>query len=641
MKSQLKRVALAAATLLLSPMLTTSAVAAQHAMVYKDAAVDTGAAAADTTIDLALSFHVLNKAQLQTFVASTVDRNSRNFRKFITPAQFATRYGQSPATVARVKTFLESHGLTVTEVFPNNLGMMVKATNGQAARLFDTEIHRFVKDGVVSQRPLRSPAIPAVLADVVAHVAGLNTTAKFHTNLHTIPAELKSDRVKVFEARSAAQPNAIPAPGVAGQYTVNDFANLYNVTPLYSAGITGAGRTVGILTFANFTPANVGTYWAAVGTNGLNSSVSRISTVNVIPGSTITNSGADETTLDVQQSGGVAPGANVIVYEAPNTDAGAVALFQVAINANIADTLSQSWGEAEIFYDVDAGDLVPYDNYLLQAAAQGIPVTASSGDAGAYDINAEGYPYPNYSTLLSVDFPASSPYVLAAGGTTLPVTLKLGTTTITVPAERPWAWDYLRSYIISAHNEAYYYTNDWPVGGGGGVSVQYPLPDYQQGLAGTMSSAAGQSLFCFTSPTAASGNATCTPGADLADLPAGYAGRNLPDVSTNADPESGYTLYYGTTAANAKYSTGNGGTSFVAPQLNGVFALISQKIGGRVGWPHPQLYSLFKAQGYGAGSPFRSIAFGSNEYYTSTAGYNPATGLGSLDVNALANALTK
>ena len=166
------------------------------------------------------------------------------------------------------------------------------------------------------------------------------------------------------------------------------------------------------------------------------------------------------------------------------------------------------------------------------------------------------------------------------------------------------------------------------------MSVVYPQPAYQQGLAGVMSSAPGQSMFCVTSPTVASGAATCTPGTDIVDLPAGFAGRNSPDLSLNADPETGYALYY-----NSKWSTGSGGTSFVAPQLNGIFALLTQKLGGRVGWPHPQLYSLFKTMGYGATSPFRAITTGTNLYYQAAPNYNPATGLGTLDVSNLATAL--
>lgn len=185
------------------------------------------------------------------------------------------------------------------------------------------------------------------------------------------------------------------------------------------------------------------------------------------------------------------------------------------------------------------------------------------------------------------------------------------------------------------HNNSlsYYYANVFPVGAGGGVSVQYAVPSYQAGLAGVKTSAPSQSLLCL--PPAVPNFQ------DLVDLPAGVAGRNLPDVSLNADPETGYLLYY-----SGQWFEGNGGTSFVAPQLNGVFALITQQLRAksgdataRIGFPHPQLYSAFKAKGYATGSPFRAITSGDNLYWTAGPNYNPGSGLGSLDIDNLANTL--
>ncbi len=615
--------------LCLSPVLFSPAASAAGATTRGQAAtsstLDLGLAPAGDAKEIVITLALVNRPALEAFVASTVDPTSPNFRKFLTPAQFAADYGQPQAVIDRVKTYLASQGITVTQVFNNNLVMKAQATNAQLNATFGTSIHSFSTASESFQKPLGKAAIPAALQDVVAGVAGLSTKAVYRSHSKTVPAEATS----LDLAAAAANPAATPVAGSPGTYSVGDLAKRNNITPLYNAGITGAGTTLGIMTFATFKTADVGTYW---GWAGLSSSTSRITTINVGTGQTA--SGADETTLDVEQSGGVAPGANIRVYVAPNTDAGALALYTQAITENLCDTLSISWGESEIYYD-PAVDLPPYDALFLQAAAQGTPISASSGDEAAYDLNYSGaFPYPNYTALLSLDYPSSSPYVVSAGGTTLPVSLTLTHGTIVVPQERPWGWDYLRSYIVTNSGQAAYYKSDFPVGGGGGVSVAYPVPAYQQGLAGVMSSAPGQSMFCVTSPTVASGANTCTPGTDIADLPAGFAGRNSPDVSLNADPETGYALFY-----NNKWSTGGGGTSFVAPQLNGIFALLTQKLGGRVGWPHPQLYSLFKTLGYGSTSPFRAITSGTNLYYQAAPYYNPATGIGTLDVANLANAL--
>jgi subtilase family serine protease len=265
---------------------------------------------------------------------------------------------------------------------------------------------------------------------------------------------------------------------------------------------------------------------------------------------------------------------------------------------------------------------------FVQAALQGIPVIAAAGDAGAFDIN-RNFPYPDCTTLLSADHPASDTAVLAAGGTTLPHTQVHRYGTITIPAERAWGWDYLRNYITQYYGQTTYYAYYFPVGGGGGVSVDFARPGYQNALAGVTTSAAAQSLYCKASLVGDPGSGY----EDLIDLPPGVPGRNLPDVSLNADPYSGYLVYF-----EGQWGAGNGGTSFVAPQLNGIFTLIAAGTNSRLGPLHPKLYGAFKTYGYGAKSPFRAITSGTNLYYKSTSTFNPATGLGSLDVANLARA---
>jgi kumamolisin len=255
-------------------------------------------------------------------------------------------------------------------------------------------------------------------------------------------------------------------------------------------------------------------------------------------------------------------------------------------------------------------------------------VVSAAGDAGAYDIN-RSYTYPACTSLLDVDFPAADNFVLAAGGTTLPNTVQHVYGPVTVSTERAWGWDYLKTYITTYYGNSMYYDQYFFVGGGGGVSVDYALPTYQSGLTGVQTSPAAQTLLCSVAFLSGSG----TGSEELIDLPAGYAGRNLPDVSLNADPYSGYAVYQG------GWATGSGGTSFVAPQLNGILTLIASGLNGRVGEINPQLYAAFKAKGYAAGSPFKAISAGDNEYFKSTSTYNPATGLGSLDVSALATTL--
>jgi kumamolisin len=583
--------------------------------------VDLGVAASTDVKNITVALALNNKAALDTFVASLADPTSANFRKFITPQQFAATYGQSATAVAQVVAYLQGKGFTVTKVHANNLLISAQGTNAQIAAAFGTTVHSYTLAGTAYEAPATAPVIPAALASVMTAVTGISTKPNFRKHTATVPntGALVGDVTK-------QKPLGAIATGAAGYYTVGDLAAQYNINPLYSKGLTGAGKTIGIATLAGYNQSDAYFYWNDV---GLTVSPTRITDVLVDKGPLAkdgpTSEGAFETTLDVEQSGGVAPGANVRVYLAPNTDAGFMDVFSQAINDNIVDVLSVSWGSPEIEYD--PGTLGAFHAIFLQAATQGIPVIAAAGDAGAFDIN-RGYTYPDCTTLLTVDFPAADPLVLAAGGTTLPNTVQHKYGPVTVATERAWGWDYLKNYIVNYYGTDLYYADYYTVGGGGGVSVEYALPTFQSGLTGVQKSASAQSLLCDAKFTGAAG------WQDLADLPSGVAGRNLPDVSLNADPYSGYLVY-----ELGGYSELEGGTSFVAPQLNGILTLISSGLTGRVGPINPQLYTLFKKTGYAAGSPFKKIAAGDNEYYNSTATYNPSTGLGSLDVSALATAL--
>jgi kumamolisin len=609
---------------ILASSLAQAATTSTQFQVNKDSRIaDLGLAPQNEIRTVTLALAVKNPDAMEAHAASTVDPSSPNYRKFLTPAQVGALYGQDATAIASVVNFMQSQGLQVTKVYEDQLFISVKGTNAQLAAVFGSPIHSYKAFGQTYEAPAATAAVPAQLAGVVRTVHGLSTRPLVKSNAVRQPAAA----IPLGEASVTA--SVIPTANAAatdtpGSYTTADLANKYNINPLYKAGITGAGATIGITTLAGYNQADAYAYWNAV---GLAVSPNRITDVLVDggprpqdgPGS----DGSGETTLDVQQSGGVAPGAKMRVYLAPNTDQGFLDAFAQPINENLVDTLSISWGAPEIYND--GATLQSFHTVFLQAALQGIPVIAATGDAGAYDIN-RSYPYPDCTSLLSVDFPAADPLVLGAGGTTLPHAQVHAHGTITIPTERAWAWDYLRDYIVKYYGQSLYYSSYFPVGGGGGVSVDFARPSYQANLAGVANSAAGQSLLCKASLLGDPG----TGYENLIGLPANVAGRNLPDVSLNADPYSGYLVYQG------GWGSGSGGTSFVSPQLNGIFTLIAAGKGTRLGLLQPQLYGMFKAQGYGAGSPFRAITAGTDFFYQSKASFNPATGLGALDVANLA-----
>jgi kumamolisin len=579
-------------------------VVAAFRAVSLSAQVDLGPEAGTEIKNVSLSLKLHDRDKLEAFINSTVTAGSPQFHQFLTVDQFTARFCPSAADVQKVVKSLQAAGIQVNEISANRLLLKTTGTVAAYNHYFAVSIHNFARNGRHYHAPVTLPQIPSAINGSVIAVAGLSDEAIYHTHHHSIlPGE----------TAAVVLPSSGTATGVPENYTVGDVANFYQINPLYKLGISGKGRTIGIATLATFDQSDAYGYWSAI---GLAVKPNRITEV-AVDGGTGTD-GADETTLDVQQSGGLAPKANIIVYEAPNTDQGFVDLFLTAVIENKVDTLSVSWGLAEIATDPNVA--LAQDQIFLEAAAQGISLFASTGDSGAYDLSG-ALPYPIYSATLTVDSPSSSPYITGAGGITLAGLQQHKFGTVNVPHDRAWGWDYLQDYFDTNYaDQGGYFALAFPVGGGGGVSVNEDVPSYQKHVNGVKKSAPGQSVFFFP-------NYPDTSGAeDLADLPAGFAGRNLPDVSLNADPYTGYLLYFG----GVMYA-GNGGTSFVAPQLNGIATLLGEVAHGRIGFLNPTFYRMQRHTLFGFFPAFTDITSGDNLFYKSVKGYNPATGLGSIN----------
>ncbi len=589
-----------------------------------------------------------NPNQLQNKVESGV-------RNFLTVGQFATQYGQSTANVNALTSYLSGFGISTT-VLPDMIDVTATGTAGEfdsAMSVVQKNYHSPGHRGAPGQTfhgATTSPQLPRKLAKFVLSVLGLTNYSPFTNDLtHAavtpkVTSNAGGPTGSVCEVLSGV-PNACNTP--------TNFEKNYGLSKLEKHN-NGSGQTIGIVTLAALDTGAPEYFWS--NTLGMTPTGRTLTEDQIDGGSGPANfdNGSSETDLDVEQSGAIAPGANIIVYEAPNTDFGFVDAFAQAASQNIASSVSASWGEAESIINVftAAGAetseyQASFDEVFEEMAMQGQSAFVSAGDSGAYDDSGA----PLFTTNTDVDSPGDSPYITSAGGTTLPWTASFGaggTDTVSVTTERAWGWDYLWAPLWAAEGapteQAFAEANS--AGGGGGYSSLETTPYYQQGVPGVHNYSAVPWLTPI-SPQNIEGSGVFLPTDwSFTATPATVTGRNNgraePDLSTDADPETGYLEYspaFLTEDGGPQpvLEGGWGGTSFVAPQLNGSAALIDSALGYRTGFWNPDLYW---AATHGS-SPFTPLTTSGtsndNLFYTGTPGtvYSPSTGLGVPDLGAV------
>ncbi len=422
MTSRLKLVALAATSAMMVAAIPAAAYAAQphatRAAVSGDVvaglsahAAKTGAVASGKRLSVAVS--LTPRAGLATFVSQVSDPHSASYGRYLTKAQFQSRFGRTDAEVKQVKDYLKSQGLKVGKVHSGNLLIDASGTAAQMEKAFGTQLATF-KDNATGRSfyaNTTAPTLPSSIASIVQDVAGLNS--------HTV-------------LRHAATPSARSHNGPGGGYTPAQIKGGYSVPSSY----TGAGQTVAVIEFDGYQASNISTY---VSHYALGSPAP--TTVKVDGGSGALSDGQVEVELDIEMINAVAPKANVKVYEAPNSDAGEVDMYQSIVDAGIKTT-SSSWGAAET--DRTSSNIDAVDAVMQQGAAEGLGVYSASGDWGSNDAQ---------DGSQAVDFPTSDPYVTGVGGTRLTVT-----SSNTWRKETAWT------------------------DGGGGISVDFTRPSYQNNV---------------------------------------------------------------------------------------------------------------------------------------------------------------
>ena len=559
--------------------------------------------------------------------------------QYLSVGQFAARHGQPVSNINALTSYLASFGITTT-VYADGLDVVANGTAGE----FNKALTITEKQVEVPPQPgdaqygfshksryysnTSDPLLPYRLASFVTAILGLSNYGPFVSDVAKPASQDKPQQ--------GSNSTCVAEFGLTnGCHLPQDFAKMYNLNPLYPrAG--GSGQTVGIVTLAAVDPGAPEYFWANIShTNRTGQFI--VDNIDGGPGAASAASGSVETDLDIEQSGALAPGANVIDYQAPNTDPGFVDAFFTAASQNIASGVSASWGESETVITAairsgqeSAGYVQAFDEAFLEMAAQGQSAFTSSGDAGAYTASED-----LGTTNLSADWPADSPFITATGATSLPGTTYLsgpgGSTTATNPITRIWGWDYLWPGIAQVDAIPLAQAAESNVAGsGGGFSVLEPKPSYQRGVSGTSVYHAVEYL----TPT---GYQTVAPGLveptawDFNPTPpvtsGGGHGRAIPDLGTNGDPQTGYLVWAPSVGGLAEY----GGTSFVDPQMNGSTAVIDSYLGHRVGFWNPVIYG---AAALGVHGLFTNIntagTDNDNIFYTGNPGdaYNEGIGLG-------------
>jgi hypothetical protein len=517
-----------------------------------------------------------------------------SYHQWLTPEAIGAEFGPSPADIATLTGFLEAEGFTINNVGKSGMFIDFTGTVAQVQQSFHTEIHDLrLATGEQRSAAVRDAQLPEALAPLVAGFLSLS-------NILPRPTLVPARRHLPLPGSARAQSNASPndSDGL-GDFNVGaqDFYTIYNETPLINAGTIGSGITIALLEQTNIHTADVTTFRTMMNILPSTPPLTVMHGVSSKPcgNPRITSQDEEgEAALDTEWAGAAAPGATLLFMSCASTamTGGIFLSAEAVIDNNLATTMSLSYGETEIG---NSSDNMLFSNLWEQAAAQGETVVVSAGDAGSANSADQNQSIASHG--LAVNALGSTPYNVAAGGTDFQDFFNDGegdtsfnlahywnssngpgnSSALSYVAEMTWN-DTCASSLLNFWVEGNTTPNslcDDPTngpmftatsGGGGGVSTLQPRPSWQNGTV-------------FGIPPTSM-----------------YNNRLLPDVSLFA--ANGFWShaldYYqsdlGTTLQSA------GGTSFVSPQLAGIFALIAQKTIGRLGQPNYVLYNMAGAE---------------------------------------------
>lgn len=504
-----------------------------------------GRVSATRHLKLAIALPLRNQAELTALLRDLQNPASPLYHHYLTPAEFAARFGPTPQDYTAVAAFARAHYLAVTGQYPNRLLLDVEGSVGdiQNALHVTMRVYRHPTEARTFYAPDSEPSLD--LSVPVAHISGLDDYS------------LPQPRVKVLPGTRPALARPSAGSGPSGAYMGADFRAAYapGVT------LTGAGQTIGLLQFDGYSASDITYYENQAGLPNVTLTNVLLDGFNGKPAST---NGQIEVSLDIEMAISMAPGVSgIVVYEA-----GPAGNWHDILNRMVSDNLckqiSCSW------YSPGEGADSVADGIFQEMAAQGQSFCSASGDSDAF-------------TGL-IPFPGDTPYITEVGGTTLTTSGPGGSYT----SETVWNWGN-------------------GTGSGGGISTQYTIPAWQQGI-------------------------------DMTDNQGSTTMRNVPDLALTAD-----NIYVRAGGKNNFV----GGTSCAAPLWGAFTALVNQQAlqngRGAVGFVNPAIYSI--AAGGAYGSAFHDITAGNNTSASSPgafyaeAGYDLCTGLGTPAGQTLIDAL--
>ena len=474
-----------------------------------------GDLASDERVELLLFTPNPKRSEVKELINKLYDPESPLYHKFLKPSEYSQRFSASPDDVAKLTSFAESNGLQVLDVLPNNSGIKVAGSAAQVGSAFAVKLKKYLAtDGREFRASDADPSIPAELGGHLVWVLGLDSANDGRRGLKPL-------------VRQSILPQASSAADLQWVDTLN-VMDAYNLSATAKSGtaLTGQGQTVALVEFEPDIPSDFTAFAneAADPSSALfEPFTNSISTVLIDGGATASkeNDGT-ETDLDIDVLAPMIPNGSIIMYQGPNDDEGNYDTLARIASDDTAQVVSISWGTAED--QVDQGVVQQENTLFAQMATQGQTVVVASGDDGAYTDTQDPDP--------TVSDPASQPYAIGVGGTTL-------TTTDSFVYDGETTWNQGRT-----------------AASGGGVSLFWPIPSWQSGIGGASSSK-----------------------------------RNVPDFALKADYVVPYIVYHsgwigvGGTSAAAPLFAGFVALTNEARELNGFTQL---------GFTNPALYSLAK-----------------------------------------------